>query len=171
MFNIITRAFLAPIIGAFFYLDGYNIIKNNVVVKYKKFRKINNLVSTNYKGFFTIMWISLCMVTQALWLSLIQYMNSTIIPIKGGRYKVTYVIKGKIYKMIVKPVRGPVKVLLVSNDKQEDVSCDILPYLGPEDDFHNKKYTPRFFDHNELIFEMFDGQEKIFKADDSIILN
>jgi len=170
MFSLLTYSLVIPVLGAFLYLDGPHIVRDTVVMKWKNFRKINKLVATNYKGVFTIIWISLCMVSQALWVSLIQYMNSTIIPIEGGKYKVTYVIKGKTYKMIVKPTRGPRKVLLVSDAKQEDVSYQIFPYLGPEENFHGEIYTPRFFEHEELIFEMSNGDEKIFKADDNIIL-
>lgn len=156
------------LIFVFIYLDGYTIIKNTSVIKWRKFRKINKLVSTNYKGFFTIIWISLCMVAQALWVSLIQYLNSTIIPIKNGQYLVTYVIKGNTYKMVVKPVRGPRKVLIVSDNKEEDVSHLIFPFLGPEEDFHGKAYTPKFFDKEELVFELSDGSEKIFRIDEEI---
>ena len=133
--------------------------------------KINKLVATNYKGFFTIIRISLWMVVQALWISIIQYINSTIIPVKGGKYKVTYVIKGKTYTMIVKPTRGPQKILLVLDENQEDVSHLIFPYLGPEDNFHNKIYTPKFFEREELVFEFSDGSEKVFRVDDDIVLS
>lgn len=170
MFSLLTSMCLIPLIGTFFYLDGYNIVKTTTSVTFQKFRKINKLVSTNYKGISIILWISLCMVSQALWVSLIQSINRTIVPIKGGKYIVTYVIKGKTYKMIVKPSRGPSKVLLVSDDTNEDISYKILPYLGPSCDFHGSIYTPKFFEHNELVFEMSNGDEKIFQADDDIIL-
>lgn len=158
------------LITGFFYLDGHNIVNNNVIVKWKKFRKINKLVATNYTGFFNIVWISLCMVAQALWISFIQYINSSVVQTKDGRYTVTYVIKGKTYKMVVKPVRGPHKVMLVYDGNQEDVSHLIFQYLGPEENFHGKIYTPGFFEIDELVFELSDGTEKIFSKDDDIVL-
>lgn len=173
MFSFLSYVFIVPLIGAFFYLDGPHIVSNTVSIKWKNFRKINNLVASNYKGIFTIIWISLYMVIQALWISLIQYMNSSVVFIGKGKYRVTYVIKGKTYKMIVIPVRGPRKVLLVSNENQFDVSHEIFPYLGPEENFHNNNnnnYTPEFFGYHELIFEMTNGEEKIFKGDDNILL-
>ena len=152
----------ATLMVVFVYLDGHHIVKNTAVVKWKKFRHLNRLVSTNYKGFFTILWISTCMIMKALWISILQYLNSTIIQIDKKTYKVTYVIKGETYKMIVKPHRGPRKILLVSDEKQEDLSDIIFPYLGPEENFHGKKYTPKFFEKKELIFELSNGTEKIF---------
>ena len=170
MFSFLTYA-CVPVVGAFLYLDGYSIVKNTVLLKWGKFRKINELVATNYKGLFIVIWISLCMVIQALWISMLQYMNSAIVPVKGGCYEVTYVIKGKTYKMLVKPVRGPRKVLLVSDENEDDVSYKIFPFLGPAETFHGKKYTPGFFGCSELVFELSDGTERIFKVEEDIVLS
>lgn len=170
MFSLLIEGLGLILIAGFVYLDGPAIVKNSAVVKYKKFRKINRLVATNYKGFFTIIRISLYMVGQALWISLIQYLNSSIVPLKNGKFLVTYVIKGKTYKMIVKPVRGPRKVIIVTDNNEEDVSHLIFPYLGPEEDFHGKIYTPTFFDKEELIFELSNGSEEIFRNDEEINL-
>lgn len=166
MFNLIIGTAL---LSAFVYLDGPRIVKNTAVTGWRKFRKINKLVSTNYKGCFKIIWISCYMVAQALWVSMIQYLNSTIVQIDRNSYRVTYVIKGKTYMMNVKTTRGPRKVLLVSDETQTDVSHIVFPYLGPEENFHREIYTPKFFDKKELIFELSDGTEKIFRSDDKIV--
>jgi hypothetical protein len=160
----------ATLIGVFFYLDGHHIVKNTAVVKWKKFRRLNKLVSTNYKGCFKIIWVSICMIFQALWINILQYLNSTIVQIDKKTYEVTYIIRGKTYKMIVKSRRGPRKVLLVSDENQEDVSYIIFPYLGPEENFHGEKYTPKFFEKKELIFELSTGVEKIFQENEEIII-
>jgi hypothetical protein len=171
MFSLISYGIGIALILAFFHLDGPRIVKNTAVVKWGKFRRINRLVSTNYKGCFTILWISCCMVVQAIWVSIIQYMNSTIVKLDKNTYRVTYVIKGKIYMLVVKPTRGPRKVLLVSDETQTDVSGEIFPYLGPEENFHGEIYTPHFFKKKELVFELSDGTEKKFLLDDKINLN
>ena len=152
----------------FYYLDGVSIVKNNVVVKYRKFRKINRLVATNYKGIFTILWISLCMVAKALWISFIQYVTSSVTQIDKNKYAITYMINGRLYKTIVKTSRGPRKIILVSDENQDDISHLIFQYLGPEENFHNEIFTPSFFNKKELIFEMSDGSEKIFKENECI---
>ena len=172
MDNIINFLILGVstyLLGIFCYLDGYSIVKNVVVVKYNKFKKINRLVSTNYKGFFVVLWISVCLIFKALWISFLQYINSSIIKIDGNKYILSYVIKGKLYKMVIKPVRGPSKVLLVSNEKHEDVSHNICPYLGPEENFHGCIYNPEFFKYNELVFELSNGCEHTFKNKENII--
>ena len=168
MLTILTYCMTAAFVGVFFYLDGHHIVKDTAVVKWKRFRRLNRLVSSNYKGCCTIFWVSICMIAKSFWISTLQYLNNSIVQIDKKTYEVTYVIRGKTYKMLVKPIRGPRKVLLVSDEKQEDVSYKIFPYLGPEENFHNKKFTPKFFEKEELIFELFSGEEKVFRENETI---
>jgi len=99
---------------------------------------------------------------------MLQYLNNSIVQIDKKTYEVTYVIRGKTYKMLVKPKKGPRKVLLVSDEKQEDVSYIIFPYLGPEENFHGKKMTPKFFGKEELVFQLSSGVEKVFRENEMI---
>jgi hypothetical protein len=170
MFSLLSYGIGSAAVAVFLYLDGYNITKNTTLIKFQKFRQINKLVSINYKGYFKILWISLCMIRQALWISLLQYMNSSVIKLGGNKYVITYIINGKTYKMLIKSKRGPQKVLMVSDETQTDVSDLIFPYLGPCDNFHGDIFTPEFFGRKELIFDLSDGSEKIFLESDKIIL-
>jgi hypothetical protein len=146
------------------------VIKNCIFDKWQKFRRINNLVSTNHKGFFTITWVSICIVSQSIWVEIVQYFNNSIIKIHGNKYELTYVIKGKTYKMLVKVKKGPRNILFVLDENGVDVSHIMFPYLGPEENFHNQIYTPRFFNKKKLVFELYNGTEKTFEIDDNIIL-
>jgi hypothetical protein len=163
MFNYLIGTAL---LSLFIYLDGPSIVKNQSKIGLIKFKKINNLVSTNYTGYFKILWISMYMVNQALWISMVQYLNTTVSKIDRHSYRVTYVIKGKTYIMVVKPSRGPSRVLLISDENQLDVSHIIFPYLGPKENFHGGMYTPKFFNKKELVFELSNGDEKIFLEND-----
>jgi hypothetical protein len=158
------------LIGAFIYLDGHNIVKNTVMLNFQRFRQVNKLVSTKYKGCFKIIWISIGMIFKLIWINILQRINKTVVQIDKKRYEVTYIIKGKIYKMIVTPNRGPRKVLVVSDENQEEISSLIFPYLGPEDKFHGQIYTPKFFKRKELIFELSNGNEKIFSENEDILI-
>jgi len=166
--SFITYGVGVAFVALFVRLDGHHIVKNRSVIGWQKFRKINRLVSTNKKGCLKILWISLYMIFQALWMSLNQYLNNSIEPLDGNRYLVSYIIKGNIYKMIVKLKRGPRVVLLVSDETQNDVSDVIFPYLGPDENFHGDNYTPSLFGKEELIFELSNGTEKIFRNDEHI---
>jgi hypothetical protein len=170
MFGLFTISICTTIVCCFIYIDGPAIVKNNVIMKYRNFRKINKLVSTNYKGFFTVIYVSICLIIKALWISSIQSMNNTVIQVEGNKYIITYIIKGKIYKMNVKLTRGPRKVLLVYDEKRDDISDIVFPYLGPEENWHGDIYTPKFFNKNEIVFELSNGEERLFKQNDEIKL-
>ena len=169
MFSLFTSCVCTSLVGAFLYLDLHRTVKNNIVEKCRKFKKINRLVATNKKGDFNIMWVSLSLVIKAVWINILQYINTTVFQLDKNKYEITYIIKGKKYKMIVKPIRGPAKVLLVYDENQEDVSHLIVPYIGPEEDWHGRVYTPKFFTKSELTFELSSGDQKVFLQDDNII--
>ena len=168
MLTYITYAITASIIGTFLYFDGPAIIRNNYQSKLEKWSKLNQLVSTKYQGYFTILRISLYMILKALWINILQYCNNTVVKLDKNTYEISYVINGKLYKILIKSKKGPRKVLLVSDETQTDISDLVVPYLGPEENFHGLEITPKFFKKKEIIFELSNGLEKIFKEDDKI---
>jgi len=170
MLTFISYALTASIIGTFFYFDGPAIVKNNYQLKLEKWKKLNELVSTKYDGYFTILWISIGMIMKALWINILQYLNSSITKLDKKTYELSYVLNGKLYKILINNKTGPRKVILVSDETQTDVSYLITPYLGPKEDFHGCVMTPEFFNRKELIFELSNGEEKIFKQNEPIII-
>ena len=168
MFAIITSVIFVGSI--FLYLDGHNIVKNVFFIKYNKFKQINQLVTTNHVGTFNILWISICLVLKALWINIIQNLNNTVIYLGENNYLITYSIKGVVYKMIVKPSRGPKKIVSIYDENKIDVSDTLFPYLGPENNFHGKLYTPKFFQKEQLIFVTCNGDEKSFNQFENIKL-
>jgi hypothetical protein len=156
------------ILGVFifmlFILDGHKIVYNIVIPRYNRLRRLNILMSSQYKNIYKILWYSFIMICKALYINFIQYVNNTVRMIDHKTYEITYVIGGKMYKMLVTPPRGPSPILQVSNDKSEDVTDLILPYLGPNFDWHGKNFSPNFFGYISLTFEFSDGSEKTFEG-------
>lgn len=167
MIDCLTVIILLYIFDLF---EGPQRIKNFYDKMAPKYKKLNNMVSTEYKGFFNILFISLQMICKVLYLNIIQYLNNSIIKLNNNKYEINYVINGKIYKFITKIKRGPKNVLLIYDENQNDVSDDILPYLGPAEDFHNIEYTPSYFNKNELFFELSCGNVKRYEKDKIIVL-
>ena len=114
--------------------------------------------------------VSFCIVVKVLWMYIVQYLNSTVLLAEKNKYIITYVIKGKIYKMIVSPNRGPPKVLFIYDEKREDVSHLVFPYIGLEETVNSVLFTPKFFNRKELVFELSIGGEKIFRENEKIII-
>lgn len=152
----------------FYKIDAHNIIYNMVDRKYKKWKKINNLVSSHHENLISVYGISIKMIIQALYLALIQYLNNYVKKLDKNTYLVEYIIGGKIYKMIVLPKRGPNTILQIRDHTEKDITDEILPYFGPNYDWHNVSVIPQFFNCEKMTFELDDGTQKIFNELDYI---
>ena len=152
----------------FYKIDAHKIIYDNVERKYKKWQKINNLVSTQHKDLVSIYGISIKMIFQALYLALIQYLNNSVKKLDKNTYLVEYIIKGKVYKMIVIPTRGPSPIIQIRDHTEKDITDYILPYFGPNYDWHRVGIIPQFFACEKMTFELDDGTQKIFNELDYI---
>ena len=97
-------------------------------------------------------------------------MNSAIKKLDKNKFEITYVINGKMFKMITSPPKGPSLVLQVSDDNQDDITEIVLPYIGPKNNWHNVEFTPSFFESKFLSFELSNGDTKTFSEDEVIVL-
>jgi hypothetical protein len=146
----------------FYKIDAHKIICENVKRKYIKWQKINNLVSSHHKDLISIYRISIKMIFQALYLALIQYLNNSVTKIDKNTYLVEYVVGGKVYKMIVLPKKGPSPIIQIRDHNEKDITDYILPYFGPNYDWHHVGIIPQFFACEKMTFELDDGSQKIF---------
>lgn len=163
--------FLAIFFGTLFYkIDGYNILKEYIIVKKNKLKNLYDLVSTRHTSRFMIVFISSEMLIQSFYQSLVQYLDDSVKKIGKNKYELKYVINGKLYKKIIIPERGPLPIICITNENNEDITEYILPYIGPNNNFHNEKFSPNFFGYKKLIFEMSDGNIKIFNDSEIIII-
>ena len=53
-----------------------------------------------------------------------------IIKLIKNTYEVSYIINGKLYKMIVTPVRGPTPILSITNEHDNNIIDEIIPYFA-----------------------------------------
>ena len=150
---------------------GPKIVYETVKTKYHQFREVNRLVESRYKSLATIVWVSCSMIAKMYWLNVVQWANTVIEHVDSKNIIVSYVVHGKLYKMHLKMRRGPTQVLLVTDQNGEDVTDDVLPFLGPAQDWHGKFYTPSFWKREILNFEMATGIQKIFQENEKIDLS
>ena len=150
----------------FWYLNGMSFIKS----KYSRFRDLNGLVATRYKNACKIIWISLVMVAKMYWIQFLHWANSSVEHLDKKTAIISYVLNGKLYRIVVHQRRGPCSVLLVTDENGEDVSDIVLPFLGPNDDWHKKDFTPNFWQKESLNFELASGEQMSFSKDEKIHL-
>ena len=109
------------------------------------------------------------MIFQFFYLQTLQYLTNTVVKIDKNTYEITYIINGKIYKIVVKTERGPLNYYKILNDKQENIIEEIIQYYGPH--YKNQiKLTPAFFKTEQITLIKFDDSQIIFNSDDKIIL-
>lgn len=82
----------------------------------------------------------------------------------------TYIYNDNIYKILIRTLKGPPLIERVINEKGIDISKEINPYLGPNYDFHQRKFTPSFWGQNQLIFYYSNSVVKSFESDEVISL-
>ena len=70
---------LAIFFGTLFYkIDGYNILKEYIIVKKNKLKNLYDLVSTRHTSRFMIVFISSEMLIQSFYQSLVQYLDDSV---------------------------------------------------------------------------------------------
>jgi hypothetical protein len=108
------------------------------------------------------------LLCQALYISLCQWLNSYLVKQDKNTYLLTYNINGKVYKNLIKVKRGPCPILQISNEDTEDVTTNVLQYLGPTRNWHGNQYTPKILGYKTLVFECDDGEEKVYNENDTL---
>jgi hypothetical protein len=150
----------------FFYYQGHIMVKNTISDNYQKCKKLKTVVQVggaNKKGNCKAMYITFRLICSMLWIMFLQHINTTIRKVNRKTSELTYVIAGRKYKLLIKPKRGPVPILQISNEKSEDVTNEVLPFMGPQYDWHGQKFTPCSFNCKVLTFECADGSSQSFK--------
>ena len=155
--------------AVFLKLDRINIVNEYITVRRNKLKSLYDLVATRHNSRFMIVFVSTKMLTQSFYQSLVQYLDNSVVKIDKNKYELTYIINGKLYKKIIMPERGPIPVISIINENGCDVTDQILPYMGPNNNFHNENFFPTFFGHKKLIFEMSNGDTKIFDENEKIL--
>lgn len=122
------------------------------------------------KKILKIVWYTMYITRHLIWIRILQYLNNTVITVGKNSYEISYVINGKLYKMITSTKRGPAPVLQVINSTDEDVTAFILPYMGPMYDWHNVDVTPAMLGQESLLFELGNGNEYTYSSQDKINL-
>lgn len=154
-----------------YYFKAHNIIKEAVVSRYHKFRDVNKLVSTKYKNTSLILYISCNMICKMYWMNFLQWCNNSLEILQNKNVSVSYILNGKKYCLVVKNKKGPCPVFLVLDENYKDITDEIIPYLGPNYDWHNSSFCPSFWNKKKMIFEISSGEQKIFNENENINLN
>jgi len=165
--------FVKFITSVSFLLGGYYLLEKlfpeYIEIKYQKWMSLNSMMATKYKSPTMVKIMSVYMFFKFFYLQTLQYLTNTVVKIGKNNYEISYIINGKIYKMVVKPERGPMNYYKILNDKNENIIEDISQYYGPH--YKNQvKLTPSFFKTTTIKLVLFDDSEQVFGEYEQIIL-
>lgn len=153
-YNLLV-SIISLITALFFMIGGIDVIREIIKRKARQLRFA--------KSMFPLVKSMGLILAKTLYLSFIQYMNTSIVKIDNDTYVLSYVIEGILYRTIITPSKLGHPVLLVSDNASNDVSDIVLPYLGPSYNWHGLALTPASLGFDKLIFEMSDGNELVFE--------
>jgi hypothetical protein len=145
------------------------ITKNVLTNKYNQFKELGELVSTQYKSPYMVFYVSLSMIAKMYKMLFFQWINNSIEIINKKQVIVSYILNGTLYKFLVDKRNGPLDILMIIDENRTDVTDQILPFYGPNQNWHGQKFKPDFWKKKLLIFK-FNNAEKdvLFNRDDII---
>ena len=155
------------------YILQYFLLFMTVSMIYKysvwsKWKKLNSLVSYRTNNLLLIYYYSLQLLFHTVWLSCFHYINNSPKQYSKNKYEIEYTINGKNYKIRSNFKKGPCPILKITDQNDIDITHDIMPFLGPNYDWHYNKFTPTDFGYNSIIFELRNGNGYTFTEMDEI---
>lgn len=151
MLNLIN---LITILNDFLYKKCKKIQENyyDVVELYNAIKERNNGKK--------ILSLYICTVTilKLLYTKFILKKSRTKL-VNKNTYEINYALNDRKYKMHIYPITGPSMIMKIINENGDDITNIVLPYMGPEQNWHGKNFSPSFFDCKVLTFERFDGEK------------
>ena len=117
---------------------------------------------SHVKSIGQIMYIGRSYLTQYL-------IKLHCIEVKKHVYDIEYMIHFNRYRIRVNYKHGPPPFDTFLTKDGTDITSDILPYMGPNQDFHGITYTPNDFGYEEIIVESENGDKRTFQKDESLL--
>jgi hypothetical protein len=115
-------------------------------------------------------------MTMIIWMCLfykmvLQTLRGTLKSIGRNKHEVCYYIGMRRYKLHLNTRSLPSTVIQITDENEDNVTEDVMEYMGPRHDFHNIKYSPSDLGYQSLDFYMIDGETKTFSEKETINLN
>ena len=91
--------------------------------------------------------------------------------INKNEYDIKYFFNGSFYKIkVINQLRTKYVIDKILNEKEKDITNELLSFLGPKYDFHNISYQPSDFKYKKIKIYYTDMSHDEFEEKDVIIL-
>ena len=141
---------------------SYGKINTKLTKTRKKLNRLKMMVMATETSTFRIYLITAKMACKVMINSVIGYFKRDDKTIGKNLYEIEYSISNKTYKMIIKTRPGPCPIENITNEKGENITDIVLPYMGQKYDWYEgKPMSPSFFMCTTLKFQMTNGTTQI----------
>jgi len=140
------------------------VFHNEALMLYQiSYRKEKTHPKAIVRTFKTLNWI--------LYLIIYQKIFKNVVHVQKHEYEVHYVYNGQLYKIKIVGNSNLYKkqIIMILNERDDDITNDIVPYLGPKYDFHKINYQPRHFNQDEITFYLANGETRKFSNHEDMI--
>lgn len=144
--------------------------KEKIVSTCENLSSLTKAVGKRHKTTTAVIYNTLDVLRKKFWFDFLQRINNSITRLDKNTSVMTYTLDGRLYKIVLDHRKGPSLVLLVSDENGDDVTTDVVPFLGPKRDWHKREFTPKFWNKKRLEFELSTGESKEFTQEDIINL-
>jgi hypothetical protein len=155
--------------AAIYFTNAHVIVWTHTRDTYNRIQTLTGIVKRQHKNIFVIAKVSAQIILKSLTVSFFQFLNRNMRQLDKNTYELSYVVQGRLYKMLIKVKRGPRSVIQIIDEEGNDVSDHIYAYMGPMENFHgHKELTPAHLGRNTLTFFLDDGSERTFEKEHKI---
>lgn len=135
-------------------LVGYGIGRYNI---YGNFVKLNSFVNSFKNNQLSSILTSLDLLKQSMFKGA-KDISCKIEQDDKKNYNIFYKIDDQYYHVKLVKKRGPQLIVdAIYNSKNEDVTTEIKPLCGMNNDFHMQVYTPKILGYKYLRFDIMDA--------------
>ena len=150
-------------------LIGYGIGRYNI---YGNFVKLNSFVNSFKNNQLSSILTSLDLLKQSMF-KRGKKLSCKIEQDGKKNYNIFYTIEDQYYQVKLIKKRGPqFNIDTILNSKNEDVTLEIKPLCGMNNDFHKQDYTPKKLGYKYLRFDITDAigesHTLLFNENDSL---
>lgn len=136
--------------------------QNTIFVYLKSLREVANIVLGSVYNYVSGFGLTKKLLSYTAYIyhtisEMTSPSDANVEMVSDTSYIVTYILNKKTYKMFVEHARGPSKILHITNENNKDITDIVLPYLGPNFDWHgtDKPLTPKFFNCEKIFITDF----------------
>jgi hypothetical protein len=144
--------------------DAYHAVKDAVKTNYNRYKMLSVFSKRTGISKSSLVFTTMKLVFNMMCCTFIQKLNNRLVAVDtSGKFVLTYVVNGRMYRMLIKPPKGPCPVLQIINDVEEDVTDTVRPFMGPKYDWYGEKPPLDVLGYSSLTLINCDGEEQTFE--------